>query len=142
MQTLAAAIEAARKRKPKARRAPEHALHVAVARYLALALKPPVWWSSIDHGAGKMSAAAAGRRKARGVRKGLPDILVMSPIDDTGTIVLGIELKAGNGRQSDAQRDLEEAFLGCEAEYTVCRSIADVADALKACGIPVHARPA
>jgi hypothetical protein len=125
------------------RAAPEHALHVAVARYLALALKPPTVWTSLDAGAGKMGAAAAGRRKARGVKPGWPDLLVMhhnSP--NTGTIVLGIELKAGTGTASTAQKAIAKAFYDCDAEYVICRSISEVAAALALADIPLHARPA
>lgn len=143
MQTLAAAIEAARKRKPKARRAaPEHALQVAVVRYLDLALRWPTVWTGLDAGAGKMTRAAAGMRKARGVRPGWPDILVLCPIDDDGTIVLGIELKSGRGRSSPTQELLAVKFADANAHYVVCRSIGEVAQALIDVGIPLHARPA
>jgi hypothetical protein len=62
------------------RRTPEHDLHRWVASYLARALVPPVFWTSIDHGAGKLTKTAAGNAQARGCKAGLPDILVFMPV--------------------------------------------------------------
>jgi hypothetical protein len=127
-------------RRRKARRAsPEHDLQKAVAQYLAVALRPPTFWSSLDHGAGKMARASAGLRKARGVKAGLPDVLIMSPVDDTGVLVLGIELKSEKGSLSDEQRTVQAAFRACEANYKVCRSIEEVELALREVGIPYRA---
>ena len=55
------------KRRKATRASPEHDLQVTVAQYLAIALRPPTFWSSIDHGAGRMTRASAGLRKARGL---------------------------------------------------------------------------
>ncbi len=112
---------------------PEHALHVAVAQYLGWVLRPPIFWTSIDHGAGRMTAISAALRKARGVKPGLPDILILAP----GPNVLGIELKAqGGGYQSPAQREVEAAFKDCKAWYVLCRSVEEVGKALDFIKIP------
>ena len=83
------------------RRTPEHDLHRWVASYLARALQPPVFWTSIDHGAGKLTKTAAGNAKARGCKPGIPDILVFVPVALVeATRVIGIELKAEKGQLS------------------------------------------
>lgn len=121
---------------------PEEVLHIAVAQFLHLALKPPVWWSSIDHGAGKMSRASAGLRKARGVKAGIPDIIILWPEGKDlrcHTRVLGIELKAAKGAASPAQKETEAAWHAAMAGYVVCRSLEEVQSALNWCGFPLHA---
>jgi hypothetical protein len=112
----------------------EAALHRAVAEYLGWVLKPPVIWTSLDAGAGKMSIKTAQQRKLRGVKKGWPDILIIAP----GPNVLGIELKrpGKGGSQSPEQRDLETAFHGCKAWYVLCRSVEEVGRALDSIKIP------
>ena len=57
----------------------EHALQVAVAHMLQIVLDPErTWWSSIDAGAGKLSKRSAGMMKARGVKRGIPDIIILT----------------------------------------------------------------
>ena len=119
----------------------EAAFHRAVARYLALALKPPTIWSTIPSGGGGRVRGA--QLKAAGLKRGLPDILVMHPAPYYGgPIVVGLELKAKAGRVSPHQREMMQAFLECRAWYVLCRSLDEVARALEFCKIPVHARPA
>lgn len=122
----------------RGRKRPEQELQIAVAGFLRHALKPPTMWTSIDHGAGKMSRASAGLRKARGVKAGLPDILVLHP-EDHYTFVLGIELKADKGSLSPEQRAIWDAFNSAGAAYAVCRSIDAVQSTLRFHGIPLHA---
>lgn len=130
--------------KPRKRRAnPEHRLQIAVAQYLAVALRPPTLWTSLDAGAGKMSPITAALRKARGVKPGWPDLLIIHPgrMPHMAT-VLGIELKAGKGKPSPAQNEIGAAMRAAGGDYAVCRSIDEVADALAFWDIPLHARPA
>lgn len=122
-------------------RRPEQALQIAVAGFLRHALRPPTFWSSIDHGAGKMTPASAGLRKARGVKPGLPDILIMHPFFD-GTLVVGVELKAGRGTPSVHQGAVWAAFNECRALYYIARSIEEVEAKLRECGIPLNAKVA
>jgi hypothetical protein len=145
----------------------EHDLQKAVADYLRLALRPPVFWTSIDHGAAAMGRAAAGIRKARGVKAGLPDVwlfvpadmvrhLVMStkhpgypknpfewgPPEPRASRVIAIELKVGRGKLSDEQvgvhADLQLAGVVCR----VARSVDDVQRILELEGVPLRARVA
>jgi hypothetical protein len=110
----------------------EAALHRAVAEYLDWVLKPPVIWTSLDAGAGKMSIKTAQQRKLRGVKKGWPDILIIAP----GPNVLGIELKIKGNYQSPEQRGVEEGFCALRIQYSVCRSVEEVGKALDFIKIP------
>lgn len=116
----------------------ERELHAAVADFLRLAVRPPTLWTTIGHGGGGLER---GRMLARlGLRRGFPDILVLHPDYGGTTLVLGLELKTAIGKQSAAQREIEQAFAACEANYALCRSIDDVAQALRDAGIPMHAK--
>jgi hypothetical protein len=100
----------------------ESTLHGRVAKYLDAVIRPPMVWTSIDAGAGKMRPRTARQRKNRGVKKGWPDILILAP----GPNLLGIELKDGDGKQKPEQIDVERAFHGCRAWYVLCRSVEEV----------------
>jgi len=55
----------------------EHRLQIAVAHLLEVVLDPArTFWTALDHGAGKMTPASAGLRKARGVKAGLRSTLL------------------------------------------------------------------
>lgn len=119
---------------------PEQTLQIAVARFLRLALRAPTFWSSIDHGAGKMTRASAGLRKARGVKAGLPDILIIHRErlhNSLRAVVLGIELKAGKGSLSPAQKEMHDAFPDAGAFYFVAKSVEEVEGCLREVGIPI-----
>jgi len=125
-------------------RRPEQALAIAAAQFLRLALRPPTVWFAVDHGAGRMTPAAAGLLKARGGRQGVPDLIVMHPaqagtIGGIGTMVVGLELKAKTGRPSEAQEAMAAEFDAAHAAYEFCRSLDEVEHVLRAYGIPVHA---
>jgi hypothetical protein len=130
------------RRRAQPRREPEHDLQVLVAGFLDVALAGVCLWSSIDHGAGEMSGRAAGRRKARGVKPGWPDIQVIWGAPGAVRVLLGIELKAGKGRQDAEQMALEAAWVAQGGLYRVCRSLAEVDAALVGVGIPLRYRVA
>lgn len=124
----------ARKRVPKKWPEPtqsEYQLHRAAVQLLEATLRPPVIWTTIDAGAGKMRARTARQRKNRGVKKGWPDILILAP----GPIVLGLELKAEKGALKPEQVAMEQAFFGCRAWCVTCRSLEDVERALVFCKV-------
>lgn len=130
----------------------EHALQVAVAHMLQVVLDPDkTWWTSIDHGVGRLGPAEAGIRKARGVKAGLPDILILykppprrvSPgrVAMNDIRVLGIELKAGKGELSDAQWDVATAWTDLGgALIHVARSLEEVQSILLVRGVPIRTR--
>ena len=100
----------------------EGTLQSQVAKYLDTVIRPPMVWTSIDAGAGKMRPRTARQRKNRGVKKGWPDILILAP----GPNLLGIELKDSDGKQKPEQIEVERAFHGCRAWYVLCRSVEEV----------------
>lgn len=109
---------------------PEQALHIAVAQYLDAVLPlENLFWTSIENN--PRSRIAGALAKARGVRPGIPDVLI---------IWLGIphwiELKAAAGSLSKVQRDVLPALERAGCRTTVCRSVSDVAGALDRWGIP------
>jgi hypothetical protein len=121
------------------RREVEHGLQVAVARFLDLCLDPErTWWSAIDHGAGKMSKRSAGMMKARGVKRGLPDIILMWKTPDTHSHLIGIELKANTGKVSSAQEDVCMAWMTFSNVVYLAFSLEDVHAILVQCGVPLR----
>ncbi len=119
------------------RQYPEAALQRAVAQFLRRALRPPTFWTAIGHGGGGRVRGA--QLKAMGVQKGWPDIIVMHPHAVRGTLVVGIELKAGKNKQSDDQCLVEKWWGDCRAHYLVARSIEEVEGFLRGVGVPIHA---
>lgn len=112
---------------------PEQRLHKAVAEYLAVALKPPTFWTTFPAGGGGRVRGA--QLKAMGLKPGVPDIIVL----DSGPNVIGIELKAKKNDQSPAQRMIAQAFKDVQAWYILCRSVEEVEKALRFCKVPVYA---
>lgn len=116
------------------RQRPEAQLHMAVAHYLRVALRPPVVWSTIGHGGGGKVRGA--QLKAMGLRKGMPDLLVIAP----GPVLVGIELKSKVGKQTPEQFQVATDFKDCGAWLVLCRSVEEVERALRYCKIPMTAR--
>lgn len=119
--------------------APEERLHVAVRQYLDVALMAPGFWTSIDHGAGKLSKRAAGMAKARGVKPGLQDVWVFHPLRTGGCVVVAIELKSAVGKLSPIQKERAGEMMGAGIHCRVARSIEDVETALRLSGVPLRA---
>lgn len=122
------------------RRRDEDLLQRAVAAYLALALRPPVMWTAIQPE--RRGPIEGARMKAKGVRAGFADIIVLWPRDCRGFIgddpagYVLLELKAIKGVLSKPQRELQAALI---ENYAVVRSVPDVERALRAHGIPLAA---
>jgi len=113
---------------------PEQILHKAVAHFLRLSLKPPVVWSTFPAGGGGKVRGA--QLKAMGLRKGMPDLLVIAP----GPVLVGIELKSKAGKQTPEQFQVATDFKDCGAWLVLCRSVDEVEKALRFCKIPMTAR--
>lgn len=115
---------------------PEYNLHRSIAHYLAIVLKPPTWWTSIDHGLHldpRTAARQISRLHAVGCKFGVPDILI---IHDGKAH--WIELKSERGRLSEAQKALTPALMAAGCEFTVARNVDQVAAALKDWAIPTR----
>jgi hypothetical protein len=109
----------------------ESELHASVAQLLDWVLFPPTIWTTFPAGWGKLTKGTAGRLFASGLKKGMPDILVF----DVMRKVIGIELKAGAGGVSAAQREMFAKLQGVGVRVYVCWSLEDVIHALDSAGI-------
>lgn len=69
---------------------------------------------------GKRSAREGARFKREGVRAGFPDLML--PVARKGYYGLYIELKVGNGKQSESQKKWEKFLLNNNDLYKVCKS--------------------
>lgn len=127
---------AAKRRK---RKKPEQVLQTAVARYLDRALRKPTWWSGIGHGGGGRVRGAI--LKGMGVKAGVPDLLIVhpAPMNNSGCLLVGIELKSADGSLSPAQKETRDAFTEAGAFYYIARSLDEVEGFLRGIGIPLHA---
>lgn len=72
--------------------------------------------------------------RAVGYVSGTPDILV---VHDWTPIFF--ELKAPKGRVSDTQKETHDALRSAGADVFVVRSIFEVCEHLKGCGVPLRA---
>lgn len=95
-------------------------------------LQPPCWWSSVGHER-KMTLRQGQAQKARGVRRGLPDIMVWAP-----GYFLGVELKAGTNTATEDQRTFGQAMAALGHGYALVRSVEHLVDVLEQHGIPLQ----
>ncbi len=121
------------KRGPKTARAhddPEHRLQVAVAQYLTYALPTGYLWTASAAGM-RVAMQTAVKMKAAGLKRGWPDIQILSPRGGTRYI----ELKSG-ASLSDEQKAFRRH---CEASghdiWALARSVEDVEAILLRWGI-------
>ncbi len=122
---------------PRPHPAAEQSLQRTVADYLVLCVPAPPsgpFWTAVNPIPAK-SRAAAGISKAMGLRSGTPDIVMCWK----GRLV-GIDLKAGRGRLSPAQRETHDAITLASGVVTTCRTLDDVAAFLATLGVPSRAR--
>ena len=107
-------------------------LHVTM-QYLKLALPP----DAIAHhspGEGKRSKGAQVALSRSGYCKGWPDIEVIH----RGR-ALFIELKAARGVVSAAQKETHRRLIYAGAEVMLCRSVGEVEQSLRECGVHLRA---
>lgn len=116
----------------KRRGQPETTIQQAVATYLMLALKPPAWFTSIEHGIA-VPPEVAKRWASIGVKPGIPDVLIVHE-----GRCYWIECKAEKGALSSSQLDTHEKLLRAGAAPHVCRSIDDLRRSLSLWGIPTR----
>jgi len=116
---------------------PEERLHLDVAAFLQVGLRLPAWWSTIGHGS-RIGGRERAMLKRKGLKPGIPDILVFRPIPG-GTFVLGLELKAGRNTTSEDQASTHAHLVVAGASVRVVRSVEDAATALRGAGFEVTA---
>lgn len=116
----------------------EAAFHRHVASYLRVALREPVFWTTFPAGGGGRVRGA--QLKAMGLLAGMPDILIFAPgPTPAATRMVGLELKARQGRQSPDQKAIAGQFERVGGCYLLARSLQEVEILLRAAGVPVHA---
>ena len=115
---------------------PEDQLQSDVAKWLTAAMPRTAWFTATANGAylggdKTRRSIQAARMKRTGVKNGTPDLIICHD----GRF-LSIELKAGKGTQTEAQREVEDAIAVAGGGYAVCWSIADVATVLDTWQVP------
>jgi hypothetical protein len=116
----------------------EHDLQKAVVDFLAIALGDRIPWTAVDHAA-RLSPRQGAARKRRAVKRGQADLrFVLPPHGQSGEI----ELKIKGAYQKPEQKAWEAAVTAAGARYALCRSVAEVADALTEWGVTLRARAA
>jgi hypothetical protein len=119
----------------------EGPLHRQITILLSIEIAPPgvcsmwrvIWWS-VDHA---HYAGVPGTRIRRGIIAGIPDIY----LEHNGH-AFHIELKAADGRQSIAQRELSCEISNAGGRYAIARSAEDVLSILDHWSIPRSRRTA
>lgn len=109
---------------------PEDRLQMRARMYLDDALPPPAWWSSIGHER-KQSVQSGQRQKARGVKRGISDILIVYK-----RMLYCVELKAGTS-VTEPQAAFGAAMRANGFRWTVVRSVVELHDYLCEAGIPI-----
>ena len=79
---------------------------------------------------GFRDAREAAKFKEMGVRSGFPDLFLYRPSGEFHGLAL--ELKAGKGRQSDSQKEMEARLNALGYRYTVIRSFDEFRAAVEA----------
>lgn len=116
--------------------ATEDAFHLAVAELLELVLRMPTFWTTFPAGYGKLGKATAGKLKAKGLKAGMPDIMVFHPCGSYTTKVVGLELKAGRNTTTSKQRTTHELLRAAGVYCYTIRTLNDVLAALISENIP------
>lgn len=116
----------------------ESQLHLSIAELLDWILIPPTFYTTFPAGYGRLSRATAGQLKAKGMKPGMPDIIVFASNDkhfEKRTKVIGLELKVP-GRSATAIQSSTHAMLqAVGVRVYICRSQNDVIMALNDAGI-------
>jgi hypothetical protein len=115
----------------------ENKLHRSVAKTLNKILPQKVFWTSIEvsNGRGKNGRWHQQDLKARGVKTGFPDILIMW--NDESLRGMCIELKWGYNKPTETQTKVhDELCKKLNIPTVVCRSIDEVLQALDVYEVP------
>ena len=110
----------------------EWVLQRSIVTYLSKALPPTAYFTSIDIGSAG-SAQQGSLRKARGVRPGIADVMIVH----NGT-TLWLEIKAGT-QLSEAQKLFRDQVAANGHYWSLARCPEDVEQACRDVGIPLRA---
>lgn len=120
--------------------ATEDQFHGSVAELLDVCLIPPTFYTTFPAGYGRLSKATAGRLKAKGMKPGMPDILIFNTVaqphpTQKRSHVIGLELKVRGNTPSAAQRATHAQLQAVGVRVFIIRSINQVLMALAEAGI-------
>lgn len=116
--------------------ATEDAFHQSVAELLDWVLRMPTFYTTFPAGYGKLGRGMAGKLKAKGMRAGMPDILIFHPHSHS-TRVVGLELKVGRNTTTAKQRETHELLRATGIKVYTVRALNDVLEALRSSFIPL-----
>jgi hypothetical protein len=130
----------------------ERSIHESCCAVLDRLLLPPAFWFSAAIGATKLSPQQAAALSRAGVKRGLPDLLVLSP-DAHGPRIYGIELKRHKGQLSrtrivrtrrgsprilEGQQDVFPKLEAAGMDIAIAHSVDEMLDALERWQIPLR----
>lgn len=107
----------------------EHSLQVQVLDFLHYTKAPDINVIAIPNAAPR-SLRMGARMKAEGLQAGVADLCIMLP----GGKVAWLEMKAGKGRQSIAQKGFEAKCQRLGHPYALARTLDEAAAALRKWG--------
>ena len=110
--------------------ATEDEFHISVAQLLDVCLAPPTFYTTFPAGYGRLSKATSGRLRAKGMKAGMPDILIFD-----AHRVIGLELKIGGNSLSSAQRGTHAKLQAVGVKVYIVRALNEVIAALRAANI-------
>ncbi|HEY2530277.1 MAG TPA: hypothetical protein VGJ20_20465 [Xanthobacteraceae bacterium] len=117
--------------------ASEDQFHLAVAELLDWCLIPPTFYTTFPAGYGKLGKGMAGKLKAKGMKPGMPDILIFHKAEQFKyTRVVGLELKVKGNTASAKQRETHAALFAVGVRVYLIFCLNDVIRALHEASIP------
>lgn len=117
----------------KARQRIEDIFHESVADYLDAMLPAECWWTTFPAGGG--GKARGGQLKAKGLKAGVPDILIVQ----RGKL-FGVELKSPKGIVSDEQTNTHADLVAVGVPVAVCHTLDGIDAALRRWGFQLKGR--
>lgn len=111
---------------------PEQAFHQSVARFIDAAYPGLLWWHT-PNASGNRGPRLGGILKSMGVLAGVPDIVLILP----SAIPAFIELKAGKGSLSPAQKSFRDRAKESGALWAEARTLEEVSATLERWLLPL-----
>ena len=108
----------------------EHAIQVSIVNYLDTVLPPSIRVVAVSNN--PRSAITGAKEKARGMKKGFPDLLL------TGAFHGLLEVKKEGSYLRPEQREWKDWLASQQVPVAVVRSIEDVRETLAAWGVNVR----